>query len=105
MKAQYAKGSHLHPNSVEFMNKTQRSITRTAINTMDIIQVRETFYPLHELARPGNQFVNKFPNQINFDTVSCGKVNKTKYYDLFAKIDLTDDTLHIIIGSTTHPFD
>jgi hypothetical protein len=105
MKARYAKGSHLHLNSVEFMNKTQCSITRTAVDAMDIIQVRETFYPLHKLARPENRFVDKFLDKITFNTVPRGKVNKLKYYDSFAKIEPTDDTLHIIVGSTIHPFD
>jgi hypothetical protein len=77
---------------------------RTAVDIMDIIQVRETFYPLHELARLGNQFVDKFPDRINFNTVPCGKANKINYYDSFAKIESTDDILHIIVGSTIHPF-
>jgi hypothetical protein len=72
---------------------------------MDIIQVRENFYPLHESARPGNRFVDKFPDRINFNTVPRGKANKIKYYDSFAKIEPADDTLHIIVGGTLHPFD
>jgi hypothetical protein len=31
-------------------------------------------------------------------------VNKIKYYDLFAKIDPSDNILHFIIGGVTHPF-
>jgi hypothetical protein len=76
-----------------------------AVDSMDIIQVRETSYPLHELARPGNQFVDKFPDQINFDIIPRGKANKNKYYDLFTNIEPNEDTLHIIVGSTIHPFD
>jgi hypothetical protein len=71
---------------------------------MDIIQIRETFYPLHKLARPGNRFINKFPDCINFDTVPCGKANKIKYYDSFTKIETNDDILHVIVGGTIHPF-
>jgi hypothetical protein len=72
---------------------------------MDIIQVRETFYPLHELAKPGNRFIDKFPDRIKFDTVPRGKANKSNYYDSFTKIEPNDDTLHIIVGGTIHPFD
>jgi hypothetical protein len=72
---------------------------------MDIIQGRETFHPLHEMARPGNRFINKFPDQINYNTIPRGKANKDKYYDLFVKLDLSPDILHIIVSGAIHPYD
>jgi hypothetical protein len=78
---------------------------RLAIDLMDIVQVRETFHPLHVLARPGDRSINKFPDKIIYNIILCGKANKDKYYALSANLDPSPDILHIIVGGVIHPFD
>jgi hypothetical protein len=105
LNCQNSKGSIQHPDALTFFTQRKRDIIKLPLDGELLQSLSETFIPLHKNVKPGTQFVDKYPEHIEFNFPPKGQQNIVAHHDNIGILDKNLETLHFITGESAHLFD